>query len=145
MEWGGMGWGKGGISKVFFFFKKKKRKEKKKRKQHRNNTSQLTLTIRTVMSPTPEPYLDVAMNCSTSAAKLEQKTNASFTPEASRNSSTYASMGVSHKGNNTFGVSSEMGRHVEVNESARMSAWRGGSLTSSERDIGLRFIIDKDY
>ena len=138
MEWDGMGWdgmGKGGglVQKCFFFLKKRKRK------QH-NKTSQLTLTIRTVMSPTPEPYLDVAMNCSTSAAKLEQKTNASFTPEASRNSSTYASMGVSHKGNNTFGVSSEIGRHVEVNESARMSAWRGGSLTSSERDIGLRLI-----
>ena len=77
---------------------------------------------RTDMSPTPEPNLDLEMNVSTSSAKLEQNTNASLTPLASRNSNTYASIGDWHNGNNTLGVSKEIGRHVLVKESARMRA-----------------------
>ena len=77
---------------------------------------------RTDMSPTPEPNLDLEMKVSTSSAKLEQNTNASLTPLASRNSNTYASIGDWHNGNNTLGVSKEIGRHVLVKESARMRA-----------------------
>ena len=65
------------------------------------------------MSPMPELYFDDCMNASTSLAKLEQKTNASSTPEASRNSSTYAIIGVVPAiGKSTLGRCREMGLHV---------------------------------
>ena len=102
------------------------------------NQYRLTLITRTDMSPTPEPNLDLEMNVSTSSAKLEQNTNASLTPLASRNSNTYASIGDWHNGNNTLGVSNEIGRHVLVKESARMRACNSFSFCLNSICLGCQ-------